>query len=96
MNETLLFLLLAAVCVLIGAFVGNLFARLKQKTETGKLEERLAQAQYQEERLEERLAHIVTEREALRKEKELLNSELFAEIPSLITWNKRIESRRQK
>ncbi|WP_114492912.1 DNA recombination protein RmuC [Candidatus Ulvibacter alkanivorans] len=77
MNETLLFLLLASVCVLVGAFVGNLFARLKQKSETGKLEERLSQAQHQEEKLEERLEHLVEEREALRKEKDFLNSELI-------------------
>ncbi|MCH2488829.1 MAG: DNA recombination protein RmuC [Flavobacteriales bacterium] len=77
MNETLLFLLVASVCVLVGAFVGNLFARLKQKSETGKLEERLSQAQHQEEKLEERLEHLVEEREALRKEKDFLNNELI-------------------
>lgn len=77
MNETLLFLLVASVCVLVGAFVGNLFARLKQKSETGKLEERLSQAQHQEEKLEERLEHLVEEQEALRKEKDFLNNELI-------------------
>jgi len=76
MNETLLFLLLAAVCLLAGAFVGNLIARLKQKSESGKLEERLLQAHSQEEKLEERLGHALQERETIRKEKDFLNNEL--------------------
>lgn len=76
MNETLLFLLLAAVCLLIGAFVGNLFARLKLKTESGKLEERLQQASFQQEKLEERFGTVLNEREEIRKEKDFLNSEL--------------------
>ena len=76
MNETLLFLLLAAVCLLIGAFVGNLFARLKLKSETGKLEERLQQASFQQEKLEERFTTALEEREAIRKEKDFLNGEL--------------------
>ncbi|WP_432410268.1 DNA recombination protein RmuC [Rasiella sp. SM2506] len=76
MNETLLFLLLAAVCLLIGAFLGNLFARLKMKTETGKLEERLQQANFQQEKLEERFTTVLNERELIRKEKDFLNGEL--------------------
>ena len=76
MNETFLFLILAAVCVLVGAFIGNLFSRLKMKGETGKLEERLLQAQHQEEKLQERFETILSEREAIRKEKEFLNVEL--------------------
>jgi len=76
LNETLLFLLLAAVCLLIGAFVGNLFARLKLKSETGKLEERLQQASFQQEKLEERFTTALEEREAIRKEKDFLNGEL--------------------
>ncbi|RDK87183.1 DNA recombination protein RmuC [Marinirhabdus gelatinilytica] len=76
MNETLLFLLLAAICLVIGAFLGHLFARLKLKTETGKLEERLQQASFQQEKLEERFQTVLDEREEIRKEKEFLNSEL--------------------
>jgi len=76
MNETFLFLLLAAVCLLIGAFIGNRFARLKQKSETGKLEERLLQAKNQEEKLEERLGQALNEKDAIRNEKDFLNSEL--------------------
>ena len=76
MNETFLFLLLAAVCLLIGAFVGNLFARLKNKSESGKLEERLSQAAVQEEKLNTLIATISNEREGIRKEKDFLNVEL--------------------
>jgi len=76
MNETFLFLLLAAVCLLIGAFIGNLFARLKNKSETGKLEERLENLLQQEEKLNERYEQIVQERETIRKEKDFLNVEL--------------------
>ncbi len=76
MNETLLFLLLVAVCLLVGAFVGNLIARLKLKSESGKLEERLQQASFQQEKLEERFQTVIEEREEMRKEKEFLNSEL--------------------
>jgi DNA recombination protein RmuC len=75
-NETFLFLLLAAICLLFGAFVGNLIARLKQKTETGKLEERLLQASHQEDKLQERFENVLNEREVIRKEKDFLNTEL--------------------
>jgi|TARA_R110002072_G_scaffold125944_3_gene262641 DNA recombination protein RmuC len=75
-NETLLFLLLAAVCLLIGAFLGNFIARLKVKGETGKLEERLEQASLQQEKLEERFATALNERDAVRIEKEAIDREL--------------------
>lgn len=76
MNETFLFLLLAAICLLIGAFIGNLFARLKNKTETSKLEERLQNAQFQEGSLNERLGLLASEKETLQKEKEQANMQL--------------------
>ncbi|MCG2417844.1 DNA recombination protein RmuC [Aequorivita sp. F47161] len=76
MNETFLFLLLAAICLLIGAFLGNFFARLKSKSETSKLEERLENASLQEEKLNERFETALREREEVRTEKELLNMEL--------------------
>ena len=76
MNETFIFLLLAAFCMLAGAFIGNMFARLKQKSETAQLNERIAQLQAQEEKLNERFEHALNERETIRKEKDFLNSEL--------------------
>ena len=77
MNETILFLLLAAFCILVGAFLGNLFARLKHKSENSKLEERLAQAADQTERLNEQFERTIQEREQIRSEKDFLNGELI-------------------
>src|SRR5690606_3768189 len=76
MNETFLFLLLAAICLLIGAFIGNLISRLKNKTETSKLEERLENAQFQIEKLDERYNILTAEKEKIRDEKEHLNIQL--------------------
>ncbi len=76
MNETFLFLLLAAICLLIGAFIGNLFARLKNKTETSKLEERLQNTLIQEEKLNDRLGILNSEKDGLQKEKEQVNMQL--------------------
>jgi DNA recombination protein RmuC len=73
LNETFLFLLLAAICLLIGAFLGNYFARLKGKTETSKLEERLENAQLQSEKLNERFETALREKEEIRLEKEHIN-----------------------
>lgn len=94
MNETFLFLLLAAVCTLIGAFLGNLFARLKMKTETGKLEERLQQSSFQHEKLEERFTTVLNEREAIRKEKDFLNGELVRRNAELVNLDQK--NREQK
>jgi len=76
LNETFLFLLLAAICLLAGAFIGNLIARLKNKTETSKLEERLENAQSQVEKLDERYNILKNEKEQIRDEKEQLNIQL--------------------
>ena len=76
MNETFPFLLLASICLLIGVFIGNLFARLKNKTETGKLEERLQYAKLQEEKLNESLGILAFEKEKIRAEKETANIQL--------------------
>ncbi|AFL82444.1 hypothetical protein Aeqsu_3005 [Aequorivita sublithincola DSM 14238] len=76
MSETFIFLLLAAICLLIGAFIGNLFARLKNKTETSKLEERLENATLQIEKLDERYTISTNEKEQIRAEKEQANIQL--------------------
>lgn len=76
MNEAILFLLLAATCLLFGAFLGNYFARLKNKSETSKLEERLQNASFKEEKLTDNLSSINLQVESLRQEKEQLNIQL--------------------
>lgn len=76
MSEIFLILIVAAICILIGALFGNFFARLKSKNETGKLEERLQNAKFQEEKLDERLGALTSEKESIQKEKELVNIQL--------------------
>lgn len=76
MNETFLFLLLAAICLLIGAFVGNLIAKLKGKSESSKLEAQLDQSHKQEEKLSEQFDRMQLDKEEIRKEKDFLNVEL--------------------
>tara|TARA_R110000823_G_scaffold307312_3_gene430229 strand:+ start:139884 stop:141206 length:1323 start_codon:yes stop_codon:yes gene_type:complete len=91
LNETLLFLLLAVVCILAGAFLGNLFTRLKLKSETGKLEERINQLLNQEEKLQERIGTVEAERETIRGEKDALKNQLVrtgAEYDSLQEKNR--------
>ena len=76
MNETFLFLLLAAISLLIGAFIGNLIARLKSKSESSKMEERLEHSKSQEEKLHEQFENTLIERDAIRDEKNFLDVEL--------------------
>lgn len=76
MNETVLFLLLAAIALLFGMFLGNYFARLKHSSLTGKLEERLRLAQLQEEKWSENIGKLTDSNEKLRAEKEALNVQL--------------------
>ncbi len=76
MNETFIVFLIGAISALAGAYVGNLIARLRHKTESGKLEERIEQLREQEEKLNERFQVALEQREAIRGEKEFLNSEL--------------------
>lgn len=76
MNETFIIFLIGAISALGGAYVGNLIAKLKHKSETGKLEERLEQLKHQEERLNERFQNALDEKETIRTEKEFLNTQL--------------------
>ena len=76
MSETFIFLLLAAFCILVGAFLGNLFARLKHKGESGKLEAQLENYSEQEEKLNHQIQTIDDDRKTIRNEKESLSIEL--------------------
>jgi len=73
MNDLFLFLLLAAIGLLCGAFLGNYFARLKHTSQTGKLEERLEITKQQEGKFLERINLLEQEKEGLRNEKEQIN-----------------------
>jgi DNA recombination protein RmuC len=76
MSETFIFLLIAAICVLIGAFIGNLITKLKQKAINSKLEAKIEQQTDQTGQLNEQLERIKQERESIRMEKDSLNLEL--------------------
>jgi len=76
MSETFLFILIAIITGLIGAFIGNRFALLKQKSETGKLEANLSNAKDKIEKLEESVERTINEREAIRNEKDSYKEEL--------------------
>ncbi|WP_310994152.1 DNA recombination protein RmuC [Aequorivita marina] len=76
MNETFIFILLIAVGILLGAFLGSYFTRLKNKSINGKLSERLQNAKLQEEALNQRLEISEDKNDKLRTEKEQLNIQL--------------------
>lgn len=75
MDEVFLLIALAVIGLLLGIFLGNLFSRLKNKAETGKLEERLQNSQNQEEKLREAISTLAAEKEKIRNEKESLRVE---------------------
>jgi len=94
MGETFLFLLLFVLCLLFGAFIGNYFARLKHKAQTGKMEERIAQLSQKEEKLSEQIGKTIDEKESIRDEKEGLSIELAKRTSEL--QNLEIKLREQK
>ncbi len=77
MSEPFIIFLIGALSALAGAYVGNLIANLKHKSEAASLQERIELGKEQEEKLNERLGLLVNEREEIRKEKDFLNAELI-------------------
>ena len=94
MSETFLFLVLAFVTMIIGAFIGSVFMRLKHKSTTGTLEERLSQSKLNEEKLQERFESAIDEREHIREEKDELSIELTKRTSEL--HNLDVKNREQK
>src|SRR5690554_5721072 len=76
MDQTFLILTVSICCLAIGFFLGNYFARLKNKSETGKLEERIKNLSFQEGKLNEGLEELKKQTENLRIDKEQLNIQL--------------------
>lgn len=76
MSETFLFIVLSLITGIIGAFIGSRFAKLKQKSETSKLEADLNNAKDQIEKQEIRNNNTIDERENLRNEKDSYKDEL--------------------
>ena len=75
-SEVFLFVLLAILCMIFGAFIGNRLARLKFNAKTAALEERLHQEHLQIEKLDEQFKNALLDKESLREEKEFLGNEL--------------------
>ncbi|GAA4933657.1 DNA recombination protein RmuC [Algibacter agarivorans] len=76
MNDNLILILAILVSAIIGGYLGMIFTKLKSKSEQSTLEERQNQMGSTISELKDNLSKIETEREDIRREKELLNSEL--------------------
>jgi DNA recombination protein RmuC len=96
MNEPFIVFLIGAISALAGAYVGNLIAQLKNKSQTGTLEERINQLRDQEEKLIERFQMTIEERELIRKEKDFLNSELVMRNAQNENLEKKLREQREE
>ena len=96
MQEIFVFIIIAVVTMLIGAYLGGLFTRLKHKTETSKLEERLSQLAQQEEKLQVQFEKAVDEREAIRSEKENLQIELTQRTAELHNLEQKLSEQKDE
>ncbi len=70
MTETLIILIVATLFTVIGAFLGNYFARLKQKSETAKTEADLTNLKQEINRLTIQNKEVESELESVRTQKE--------------------------
>ncbi len=96
MSETFLFIVLAIITGLLGAFIGNRFALLKQKSETGKLEADLSNTKDQIEKLETNIGNIVNERESIRNEKDSYKNELTKRTSELHNMEQKLLDQKQE
>ena len=69
-------IIISILFAVIGFFLGTYFSKLKTKSEKSTLEERLNQLQFTSQSLKESLEKVENNREEIRREKELLTSEL--------------------
>ncbi|WP_460219572.1 DNA recombination protein RmuC [Psychroserpens sp. MEBiC05023] len=76
MNDNLILILAILISGGLGAYLGMLFIKLKSKSEQSTLEERQNQMSSTIEELKHKLSNLESEREAIRREKEFLNTEL--------------------
>ncbi len=96
MQEIFVFIIIAVVTMLIGAYLGGLFTRLKHKTETSKLEERLSQLAQQEEKLQVQFEKALDEREVIRSEKENLQIELTQRTTELHNLEQKLNEQKNE
>ncbi|MFL1011223.1 DNA recombination protein RmuC [Flavisericum labens] len=76
MNDNLILILSILISAAVGGYLGMLFTKLKSKSEKSTLEERQNQMRLTIDDLKQNLSKIESEREEIRREKDLLNSEL--------------------
>lgn len=76
MNDNLILILAILISGGIGAYIGMTISKLKSKSEQSALEERQNQMSLTIDALKENLNKIESERDDIRKEKEVLNAEL--------------------
>ncbi len=76
MSESYIIILIALIFLIVGVYIGNRFARLKQKSDTIKLDTDLDNSKEQNKKLEDRIQHVINDLETIRKEKETITIEL--------------------
>ena len=76
MNDSVILIISILFFSILGFLLGQYFAKLKSKSEQSTLEERQNQMRLTIDDLKQNLSKIESEREDIRKEKDLLNSEL--------------------
>ncbi len=76
MNDNLILILTIILSAAIGAYLGMLFVKLKSKGDQGTLEERQNLMANTIEELKQNISKLEIEREDIRKEKDVLNTEL--------------------
>jgi DNA recombination protein RmuC len=96
LNDIFLLLAIAVVFLLIGTFMGITFARLKNKSETGKLEERLSGALAQLQKLDSHNAQLNSEKEQFRAEKEQLNIERSKQAAEYNSLSAELEKEKER
>ena len=77
MNDNLIFIFLILFSAAIGAYLGMLFTKLKNKSEQSTLKERQNQMSLTIDELKQNQNKIEGEREEIRRKKDFLNSELI-------------------
>lgn len=96
MNDPFIVFLIAAISAAAGAYVGHLIAQLKNKSQTGTLEERIHQLKDQEGKLNERFQQTIKEREFIRTEKDDLNSELVMRKAQNENLEKKLQEQKEE
>ncbi|PHS60578.1 MAG: DNA recombination protein RmuC [Flavobacterium sp.] len=94
MSESFIYLLIALVSVATGFFIGKRFSILNQKSETGKLEADLNNANLQINKLESKIEESSNEIDAIRSEKESINLALSKKESELQNIEQRLQEQK--